>query len=253
MKERLRMKKQSWYIYIVSCNFETLRVKRLKHEFFKIGITKNVKKRVMGIQNGCPILVKLVLSIELKNEKEAREIEAVLHKKFQKQRMMGEWFFFYNHNRHNLKLHHREIQSPHNRRPSGQSGIAGSHKITAVRAISLNTLFIFIMKNFSFEIISISINDSYSLTKKQKIYLHSNITTTIYKPKPNIRKVIRKFIIEHPNISRNQIKRKIQKLYPELSSNAITQKLNDILNRTIHSGYGYLQKNKDRYSFIPEK
>jgi hypothetical protein len=55
--------------------------------FVKIGVAKNVKKRVSQLQSGCPHQLDLIGVVE-----GDRETEAAYHKKFRKLRVSGEWF-----------------------------------------------------------------------------------------------------------------------------------------------------------------
>lgn len=64
---------------------------------YKIGITKNVKKRIKNLQTGCPNKLSVVQIFE--SEKYCGKIEKSLHKRFEcyKQKEMfnnleGEWF-----------------------------------------------------------------------------------------------------------------------------------------------------------------
>jgi hypothetical protein len=55
----------------------------------KIGVSRDVKRRIRGIQTGCPYTVRLVQSW---NTSRAREIERKAHRLLAKYRWAGEWF-----------------------------------------------------------------------------------------------------------------------------------------------------------------
>jgi hypothetical protein len=57
--------------------------------YYKIGIAKNVKNRINKLQIGNPHKIREVFSYEQNN---ALKIEKVLHKKFKRKQMNGEWF-----------------------------------------------------------------------------------------------------------------------------------------------------------------
>jgi len=58
-------------------------------EFIKIGVTSNMKSRLVRIQSGNPRKVKVIYSSQVKN---AQKIEHKTHKHFHEKRLMGEWF-----------------------------------------------------------------------------------------------------------------------------------------------------------------
>jgi hypothetical protein len=64
------------YVYFAACD-----------GFVKIGIAKNVEKRLRELQIGCPHKLDLIGLVE-----GGREIEAAYHKRFRKLRASGEWF-----------------------------------------------------------------------------------------------------------------------------------------------------------------
>jgi len=57
--------------------------------FFKIGITKDIQKRLGHLQTSCPMPLKVIKSWQLD---EARIVERHLHKLFQEYQTSGEWF-----------------------------------------------------------------------------------------------------------------------------------------------------------------
>jgi len=62
-------------------------------DFYKIGISRNIKKRLISIQNGNPLKVSVLYSIK---HKDAESAERFLHIKYKKRRMSAskEWFRF---------------------------------------------------------------------------------------------------------------------------------------------------------------
>jgi hypothetical protein len=63
-------------IYIVRCN-----------EFYKIGITDNIKKRMVALQTGNPYELSLV-----KTYRAVTTFEGEIHDMFVRQKVRGEWF-----------------------------------------------------------------------------------------------------------------------------------------------------------------
>lgn len=57
--------------------------------FYKIGVTKNINKRIMELQIGSGIILKLIYSFETKF---GFKLEAALHAYFRIKRTNGEWF-----------------------------------------------------------------------------------------------------------------------------------------------------------------
>ncbi|HIC10926.1 MAG TPA: GIY-YIG nuclease family protein, partial [Campylobacterales bacterium] len=60
-------------------------------EFYKIGATKNINRRIEILQMGNPRPLKLVYQKETPNNR-AKEIEHYLHKYFSDKNILGEWF-----------------------------------------------------------------------------------------------------------------------------------------------------------------
>lgn len=58
----------------------------------KIGVAKNVKNRLRGLQTANPVKLKVLKNFEFSSEKRAREIEQRFHNFFKHTRMIGEWF-----------------------------------------------------------------------------------------------------------------------------------------------------------------
>jgi len=58
----------------------------------KIGIAKNLARRMMSLQTSSPAKLKLIKSIQVTVGKEALELEQSLHNKFREIRLAGEWF-----------------------------------------------------------------------------------------------------------------------------------------------------------------
>lgn len=58
----------------------------------KIGMAKNVEKRLKSLQTSSPIILELLHTIQLDSVENAQKLESVLHQKFAHLRMNGEWF-----------------------------------------------------------------------------------------------------------------------------------------------------------------
>jgi predicted GIY-YIG superfamily endonuclease len=58
----------------------------------KIGIAKNVDRRIAALQAGNAFKLNLLASIPCINRKQAESLEGRLHRFFSKQRIRGEWF-----------------------------------------------------------------------------------------------------------------------------------------------------------------
>ena len=58
----------------------------------KIGMAKNVEKRLQSIQTSSPIALELLHTIQLDSVEDAQKLEYVLHQRFSHLRMNGEWF-----------------------------------------------------------------------------------------------------------------------------------------------------------------
>lgn len=59
------------------------------HKHLKIGISNNLKNRLVGIQTGCPFPIKLARHWDTPH---ARKIEKAAHRALVKYRTTGEWF-----------------------------------------------------------------------------------------------------------------------------------------------------------------
>ena len=71
------------YIYfILNCDSQAI----------KIGIAKNVKRRLKSLQTSSPSELKLLGTIKENNVNKARKLEQSLHKRFKKLCIRGEWF-----------------------------------------------------------------------------------------------------------------------------------------------------------------
>ena len=68
------------FLYIVRCN-----------EFYKIGISDNVKNRMFGMQTDNPYKLELIVSVQGPCDAISR-FEKRLHKSLKKWNIQGEWF-----------------------------------------------------------------------------------------------------------------------------------------------------------------
>ena len=58
----------------------------------KIGIAKNIRRRLASLQTSSPAELELLCSVKNKTTKAARKLEQELHQKFDRFRIRGEWF-----------------------------------------------------------------------------------------------------------------------------------------------------------------
>ncbi len=68
------------FIYLIRCE---------ENSYYKIGITKNIQKRIKEIQTGTPDKIYLIDSYE---SEYARQIEIALHNFFKSEHRNNEWF-----------------------------------------------------------------------------------------------------------------------------------------------------------------
>ena len=66
-------------------------IQAVKTRRFKIGLSRNVLERIKQLQECCPFKLRYVYHAYVLN---MREIEVLLHNKFQAKREIGEWFTF---------------------------------------------------------------------------------------------------------------------------------------------------------------
>jgi|GEM_PF-3036625 len=71
------------YVYLIQCCWPYY------DHVFKIGITNNLKKRLIGISQTVPFIVALISYAKVSNP---RQLEMNLHAEFNEQRVKGEWF-----------------------------------------------------------------------------------------------------------------------------------------------------------------
>lgn len=77
----------SRYLYIIRC---------CPSNYYKIGITNNIKKRIKTHQTGCPFELKFTIIVEADMEdflgREIIYLEKILHKNYEHLKLRGEWF-----------------------------------------------------------------------------------------------------------------------------------------------------------------
>lgn len=61
------------------------------NNMYKIGVAENPKKRIKGVQVGCPTRVEFIFST---HSYRALNVEAIIHEVFTRHRIRGEWFEF---------------------------------------------------------------------------------------------------------------------------------------------------------------
>ena len=71
----------SYYVYFIKSDKHT-----------KVGVTRNVRRRMSILQTGNQFILKLDASIQMRSKKEAFELELFLHKYYSACRASGEWF-----------------------------------------------------------------------------------------------------------------------------------------------------------------
>ena len=62
------------------------------HGHIKIGKANDVWSRLCELQTGNPHKLRILLTVGLQSEEQAFQLEQLLHRKFSKSRMEGEWF-----------------------------------------------------------------------------------------------------------------------------------------------------------------
>lgn len=82
-----KMKKppQHFYVYLVQIG---------DFPYYKIGIAKDYKTRIKGIQSNSPFEIKLVACVTRDNRSNALRSEAILHERYSDYSIRGEWFEF---------------------------------------------------------------------------------------------------------------------------------------------------------------
>ena len=78
-------------VYLMAC-----RERGSEVQYIKIGLARNIKKRVEAISVGCPLEIKKVLYFCMGSYGRALKLERSLHKEFAVNRVTGEWFRFDN-------------------------------------------------------------------------------------------------------------------------------------------------------------
>jgi predicted GIY-YIG superfamily endonuclease len=58
----------------------------------KIGLAKDLTKRMKALQTSSPAKLKLIQSVQVESAEEAHKLERSLHKQFREIRLAGEWF-----------------------------------------------------------------------------------------------------------------------------------------------------------------
>jgi len=59
---------------------------------FKIGIARNVEKRIVDLQIGTPVELRIIAKFDFGSKKNAYRVEQKLHRIFRKYWIRGEWF-----------------------------------------------------------------------------------------------------------------------------------------------------------------
>ncbi len=89
LKKLLESNDAPRYLYIVRC---------CSFNYYKIGITNNIEKRIETLQIGCPFELKFIVAVEADMEdflgREITYLEKFLHKNYKHLNLKGEWFEF---------------------------------------------------------------------------------------------------------------------------------------------------------------
>lgn len=70
------------YVYFISDNDGSM----------KVGVTENIDKRMKALQTGNAKPLELMYYVQTKDMKEAYELEAALHRKLKRHKIINEWF-----------------------------------------------------------------------------------------------------------------------------------------------------------------
>jgi hypothetical protein len=62
------------------------------HRYCKIGFTGDLKKRICGVQIGCPVPISDIAYVRVRNTSQAYQIEQMIHYGLREFRSQGEWF-----------------------------------------------------------------------------------------------------------------------------------------------------------------
>lgn len=73
------------YVYFIKSGFD-------KKPPIKIGVAKNINRRLDSLQTANPEKLEVIASIKCSNRAEAYNIESYLHEKLKNRRIRGEWF-----------------------------------------------------------------------------------------------------------------------------------------------------------------
>lgn len=79
---------KNYFIYVIQMGDK---------QYFKIGVTNDLERRVKDLQTGNPLPLHIIDSFNFVNRENkhwANQIEKVLHRRFDYCRQMGEWFEF---------------------------------------------------------------------------------------------------------------------------------------------------------------
>lgn len=63
-------------------------------EFYKVGLSKNIERRIKDLQTGCPLPIELVelYQVRLRGDERAYRLESLVHKSLKEYQTIGEWF-----------------------------------------------------------------------------------------------------------------------------------------------------------------
>jgi len=96
MVKRNIKNKAIYYLYIFDCYTIINGLgKNCFYHCYKIGITNNIKNRLMAIQNNVPFIVQVRFWAKFKNREFAQDVEDDIKKQYKRDNLKGEWFLFH--------------------------------------------------------------------------------------------------------------------------------------------------------------
>jgi hypothetical protein len=91
-----KTEEECWEWYKETClqNQAIYIIKNLNTSYYKIGISKNIHRRLrqLELQSGCILEIIDWYLLEKSNPRGAKDIEKILHNKYKKHHVVGEWF-----------------------------------------------------------------------------------------------------------------------------------------------------------------
>lgn len=76
---------ETHYVYLIACHGHSA-------TYVKVGMTRNLKRRISEIQTGCPFQIANAFAISSEYWEETKGLEKLLHMLLRQQRLRGEWY-----------------------------------------------------------------------------------------------------------------------------------------------------------------